>query len=315
MNFFDNDIKQDKLFIEINNRLSLCYWMASDIDNFVENFPELINKNILKQIFKNSNSLNVFFEQVKDDISKLNGIHKECALEIYHFVKVCMEEFECIHSMPTQDEPEDSKLSKIIDLDIYLRDQLTQKYLLHSDVEYHRNMAYKFYTKSSWALTDFISYLSHKDEQELAKRALKLGLHNLNNAERAIDVGMNFLKHSGTSTKELRIALKDNKYLSTQSKDIYTNEYCELQVNFNIILKELFFVTKEFYAQFENVQDPSDAEFKLFSHESNQYLSKLNQVGFEISKLMLTIMNVDLPNYQLLSDMTIKNHLDYIRVS
>ncbi len=315
MNFFDNDIKQDKLFIEINNRLSLCYWMASDIDNFVENFPELINKNILKQIFKNSNSLNVFFEQVKEDISKLNGTHKECALEIYHFVKVCMEEFECIHSTPFQDEPEDSKLSKIIDLDIYLRDQLTQKYLLHSDVEYHRNMAYKFYTKSSWALTDFISYLSQKDEQELAKRALKFGLHNLNNAERAIDVGMNFLKHSDTSTKELRIALKDNKYLSTQSKDIYINEYYDLQVNFNIILKELFFVTKEFYAQFEDDQDPSDAEFKLFSHESNQYLSKLNQVGFEISKLMLTIMDGDLPNYQLLSEMTIKNHLDYIRVS
>ena len=82
MNFFDNNIKQDKLFIEINNRLSLCYWMASDIDNFVENFPELINKNILKQIFKNSNSLNVFFEQAKDDIIKLNGVHKECALEI-----------------------------------------------------------------------------------------------------------------------------------------------------------------------------------------------------------------------------------------
>ena len=315
MNFFDNNIKQDKLFIEINNRLSLCYWMASDIDNFVENFPELINKNILKQIFKNSNSLNVFFEQAKDDISKLNGVHKECALEIYHFVKVCMEEFECIHSMPFQDEPEDSKLSKIIDLDIYLRDQLTQKYLLHSDVEYHRNMAYKFYTKSSWALTDFISYLSQKDEHELAKRALKFGLHNLNKAQRAIDIGMNFLKRSDISTKELRIALKDNNYVPTQFKEIYTNEYQDLQVNFNITLKELFFVTKEFYAQFEDDQDPSDAEFKLFSHESNQYLSKLNQVGFEISKLMLTIMDINLPNYQLLSNMTIKNHLDYTRVS
>ena len=88
-----------------------------------------------------------------------------------------------------------------------------------------------------------------------------------------------------------------------------------MQVNFNLILKELFFVTKEFYAQFKDDQDPSDAEFKLYSHESNQYLSKLNQVGFEISKLMLTIMDRDLPNYQLLSEMTIKNHLDYIRVS
>ena len=113
----------------------------------------------------------------------------------------------------------------------------------------------------------------------------------------------------------MRIALKDNNYVSTQSKNKYTDEYHDLQVNFNIILKELFFVTKEFYSQFEDDQDPSDAEFKLFSHESNQYLSKLNQVGFEISKLMLTIMDRDLPNYQLLSEMTIKNHLDYIRVS
>ena len=55
MNFFNKNLKQDKLFIEVNNRLSLSYWMASDIDHFVENFPELINKDILKQIIKNSN--------------------------------------------------------------------------------------------------------------------------------------------------------------------------------------------------------------------------------------------------------------------
>ena len=85
--FFNKNLKQDKLFIEVNNRLSLSYWMASDIDHFVENFPELINKDILKQIIKNSNSLNAFFEQTKEDISKLNGIHKECALEIYHLLK------------------------------------------------------------------------------------------------------------------------------------------------------------------------------------------------------------------------------------
>ena len=52
MNFFNKNLKQDKLFIEVNNRLSLSYWMASDIDHFVENFPELINKDILKQIIK-----------------------------------------------------------------------------------------------------------------------------------------------------------------------------------------------------------------------------------------------------------------------
>ena len=77
MNFFNKNLKQDKLFIEVNNRLSLSYWMASDIDHFVENFPELINKDILKQIIKNSNSLNAFFEQTEEDISKLNGVHKE----------------------------------------------------------------------------------------------------------------------------------------------------------------------------------------------------------------------------------------------
>ena len=92
--------------------------------------------------------------------------------------------------------------------------------ILNSDVEYHRNMAFKFYAKSLWGLTDFISYLSQKDDQELSKTALKFSLHNLNN-ERAIDVGMNFLEHSNTSTKELRIAMKDNNCLPTQSRDKY----------------------------------------------------------------------------------------------
>ena len=72
--------------------------MASDIDHFVENFPELINKDILKQIIKNSNSLNAFFEQTEEDISKLNGVHKECALEIYHFVKVSLLLFDILFS-------------------------------------------------------------------------------------------------------------------------------------------------------------------------------------------------------------------------
>ena len=235
MNFFGKNIKQDKTFIEINNRLCLCYWMASDIEHFVENSPELNNKDVIKKIYKNANTLNNFFDQTQEDINRLNGIHKECALLIFEFVNVCVEEFDCVHYRSSQGEPEDSKLSRIINLDINLRTQLTKKYLLNTDVEYHRNMAFKFYAKSLWGLTDFISYYFQKDDQDLAKRALKFTLHNLNNAESAINIGMNFMEHSDTSMKELRIAIKDNLQISPQLGNRYAKEYYALQINFNHI--------------------------------------------------------------------------------
>ena len=315
MNFFGKNIEQDKSFVDINNRLCLCYWMASDIEHFVENSPELINKDVLKKIYNNSNILNHFFEETKKDMDRLGGIHKECALLIFEFVKVCIEEFECVQRRSSQDEPEDSKLSRIIDMDINLRNQLTKKYLFNTDVEYYRNMAFKYYAKSLWGLTDFFSYHCQKDDQDLAKSALDFTLHNLNRAEAEIMLGTRFLEHGDISMKEFRIAIKDSLNISPQLSEKYAKDYYALQIDFNHILKELFFVTKEYYAQYNDNQESSDAELKLFIHESNQYLAKLNQVGIEISNLILSAMNIDIPDYEPLSELTIKSHLDLMRTS
>ena len=62
MNFFNHNPQQDKYFIEISYKLKLAYWLASDTDHFVENFPETTDESSRRT--KNNAAINGFFEGV-----------------------------------------------------------------------------------------------------------------------------------------------------------------------------------------------------------------------------------------------------------
>ena len=74
MNFFGKDIKQDKLFVEIKNSFELIYWIAADLDHFVESYPEKINKKLLSLIFYNINKFNNFFNEIKKRTKKIDAL-------------------------------------------------------------------------------------------------------------------------------------------------------------------------------------------------------------------------------------------------
>ena len=116
------------------------------------------------------------------------------------------------------------------------------------------------------------------------------------------------MKANDKSLQDFVIASSGNSIISPQ-------EYFQLQVEFNDVLKELFFVQRNFYNQFKKNQLPDLAEFNLIEYETNKYYSRLNEIGFALSKIVLDELKIDIPNFQLLSPSMIKNPLDFVKVN
>ena len=306
MNFYGKDFNQDKLFVEIRNSLELAYWIASDNDHFVESFPEMIDKNILKNIYLNSSKLDNFLSETSKKINTLNGQHKKCATLLSKYIHYCVEECDFAKNQENKSESDDKKFSTMLYEDLSFREKFT-KYYLKTDVEFYRSKAFAEFSCALSAAIDFTIYNGEKLDSTLAENKRDDVIRHLNKAERALSIGCRLLKADKASIRDFNIA-----YSGKSGKGV--EDYYDLQVEFNSILKELFFVQKEFYEQLENDEFSDFPELDLYDHETKKYYGKMNIIGYEISKLILDNMSVDVPNFELLSPLTIKDQLDFIKV-
>tara|TARA_B100001093_G_C26788069_1_gene997624 strand:- start:63 stop:986 length:924 start_codon:yes stop_codon:yes gene_type:complete len=306
MNFYGKNAQQDRYFVEIRNCLELIYWVAADIDHFVESKPELIDKKVLEIIFQNSTQLKNFYSETEEKINVLKGPHKECALVLADYIKSCIEEFDFIQNKDREEESDDVKYSRMFDADINFRDKF-DKYFLKTDVELYRLRAFKHFTLALSSLIDFTAFIGNNSELSLAENKRAQAIKHICDAEAILKIGCRFMERNDASTRDFFIAYSGNTQFSAQ-------QYYQYQVEFNSILQELFFIQRNFYSQFDNDQMPEDTEFKLVDFETEKYYGQLNQIGFEISKIILAAMNKDIPNFILLSPLANKNQLDFIKV-
>ena len=306
MNFYGKDFNQDKLFVEIRNSLELAYWIASDNDHFVENFPEMIDKNILKIIYLNSSKLDSFLRETSKKISTLNGQHKKCATLLSKYIHYCVEECNFAKNQENKSESDDEKFSTMLYEDLSFREKFT-KYYQRTDVEFYRSKAFAEFSCALSAAIDFTVYYEEKFDSTLAENKRDDVIRHLNKADRALSIGCRLMKADEASIKDFNLA-----YSGKSDKGV--EDYYDLQVEFNSILKELFFVQKEFYTQLKNDEFSDLPEFDLYDHETKKYYGKMNIIGYEISKFILDGMSVDVPNFELLSPLTIEDQLDFIKV-
>lgn len=306
MNFYGKNYQQDKYFIEIRSSLELIYWVASDLDHFVENYPELIDKKVLDIIFSNSIKLKNFFYKTKDKINILKGIHKKCAISLANYTEFCIEEFDYVQKKSKEEESEDITFSRIIDADINYRDQF-EKYYLKTDVEFYRSKAFRHLSIALSELIDFTVYIGNKSDLSLAENKRLNAIKHLSSADTVLKIGSRLMELDDTHTRDFFIACSENTEISMEF-------YNQLQVDFNLTLSELFFVQSNFYTQFDKGKIPEESEVKLVDYETAKYYGQLNKIGFDISKIILNIMNKEIPQFSLLSPLAIKNQLDFINV-
>ena len=147
MNFFNKNPQQDKYFIEISYSLHLAYWMASDIDYFVENFSRLITKKEISSINKNTKILKKIFIDANTRIKLLNGAHKNCAILLSNYVKHTIDVFLSESVTYTESESEETYLKNLHEIDENFR-QSYKKYLCFSDVNMFRLRAFSKLSKA-----------------------------------------------------------------------------------------------------------------------------------------------------------------------
>lgn len=306
MNFYGTNETQDKLFIEIKNRFELIQWLYLDNDHFIENYAEKIDKSILKKLFVNSENLKIFFDQTKHKMLGLNDIHLECARHIQEFVEVFAKEYDFTDIKNVNSDCEDTKFTNILHADIDFRNSYSN-YLRRKDIEYWRNKAFADYGLALSAMLDFINYLGVKADSELAEQKRNALLRYLKSAKNKLKLGKRMMNASNDSCLDCMIACPENN-------DSEINKFNLMQDEFNSIVDELFFVQTDYFEQFQESEFPLDAESKLFEHQSNQYIAKMNEVGFEMSLFILNLMNIEVPDFNILSPLTYENHFEHLYV-
>ena len=304
MNFYQYDYQQDMYFIEIRNRFELIQWLYTDNDHFIENFADKINKDVLKKLFVNSKNLKKYLNQTKRKMNRLNGVHLECAQHIQQFVEVFAKEYDFTNIKNINSDCEDTKFTNIIHADVDFRNSYT-KYLRRKDIEYWRNKAFADYGLALSAMLDFINYLGVKADSELAEEKRNDLLRYFQSAQKRLQLGKRMMSASDDSYLDCMIVLPENN-------DAVINKFKLMQCEYNSIVEELFFVQKEYFAQFQDGEFPLDAETKLFEHQSNQYIAKMNEVGFEMNLFILNLMNVEVPDFYILSPLTYENHFEHL---
>ena len=304
MNFFGKDFQQDKHFVEIRNSLELVYWVASDADNFIEFFNELINKNNLSTAINNLEKSKELLRNNKDKIKyHLSGEHLNCALILYEFVEYCVSEFDIKQSDKTINESDDIKWTRMLNAEESFRFRYFP--YMTQDVEYYRLRAYSEFSRAVKEMLTFYTYTDDLDKDHFEQKRKEILEY--------FRVANYWILRSNQDLNRFRsTAFIESDYsIACGSSGLFSSEYHQLQVEYNLIWQGIIDAQKEIFTQICDNNSEID-EINFLEFHNKQFLSNLNLVGFKINKFILDTMKTELPEFDLLSPKTIQNELQFL---
>ena len=304
MNFFGKDFQQDKHFVEIRNSLELVYWVASDADNFIEFFNELINKNNLSTAINNLEKSKELLRNNKDKIKyHLSGEHLNCALILYEFVEYCVSEFDIKQSDKTINESDDIKWTRMFNAEESFRFRYFP--YMTQDVEYYRLRAYSEFSRAVKEMLTFYTYTDDLDKDHFEQKRKEILEY--------FRVANYWILRSNQDLNRFRsTAFIESDYgIACGSSGLFSSEYHQLQVEYNLIWQGIIDAQKEIFTQICDNNSETD-EINFLEFHNKQFLSNLNLVGFKINKFILDTMKTELPEFDLLAPKTIQNELQFL---
>ena len=304
MKFFGKDHEQDKHFVEIRNSLELVYWVASDADNFIEFFNELINKNNLSTAIDNLEKSKELLRNNKEKIKHyLSGEHLDCALILYEFVEYCVSEFDIKQSDKSINESDDIKLTRMFNAEESFR--LRYFPYMTQDVEYYRLRSYSEFSRAAKEMITFYTYTDDLDKDHIEQKRKEILEY--------FRVANYWILRSNQDLNRFRsTAFIESDYgIACDSSGLFSSEYHQLQVEYNLIWQGIIDAQKEIFTQICDSNSETD-EINFLEFHNKQFLSSLNLVGFKINKFILDTMKTELPEFDLLSPKTIQNELQFL---
>ena len=309
MKFFGKDLQQDKHFVEIRNILELVHWVAGDADNFIEFFKELINKNNLSTAINNLDKSKELLISTKEKIKyQLSGEHLDCAQIIYDYTEFCVSEFDIKQSDTTINENDDIKLTRMFDAE----DSFRLKYFpyITQDVEYYRLRSYSEFSRAAKEMIAFNPYMDDSDVDVSEKDHIEKKRKEILEYFRVANYWI--LRSNQDLNRYRSGAFRKSDYgIACGTSGLFSPEYHQLQVEYNLIWQGIVDAQKEFFTQICDINSDAD-EINFLDFHSKQFLSSLNLVGFKINKFILDTMKIEIPEFQLLSPKTIQNQLQFL---
>ena len=304
MNFIGKDFQQDKHFVEIRNSLELVYWVASDADNFIEFFNELINKNNLSTAIDNLEKSKELLRNNKEKIKHyLSGEHLDCALILYEFVEYCVSEFDIKQSDKSINESDDIKLTRMFNAEESFRFRYFP--YMTQDVEYYRLRSYSEFSRAAKEMITFYTYTDDLDKDHIEQKRKEILEY--------FRVANYWILRSNQDLNRFRsTAFIESDYsIACGSSGLFSSEYHQLQVEYNLIWQGIIDAQKEIFTQICDNNSETD-EINFLEFHNKQFLSNLNLVGFKINKFILDTMKTELPEFDLLAPKTIQNELQFL---
>ena len=306
MNFYSNNKTKDRLFMEIQVKYHLSYWIAADVDHFVENFPELLSESDFNNLRKQYTFALDVFKDANEKAFLLDGRHKCCEEILSQYTKKCLKDFK----YPKLIDAVDSESEEIAMLEIisaqnnFSRNYI--KYLSGDDLELYVINSYSFFSKAITNMMYLNSLLNRENEDESLKVAHEI-ISDLNTAKSILDQCL--------SSKNWIEAMVDEILIinSVRPSNNDVKKFLDLNIEFLQLWKELYFIYSEFYSNLiETGFEYDDEEYSIMSFESMKYLGKININAIKNCYIILDMMNINLPKTEIFSIRTIKNPLTYI---
>ena len=305
MKFFNKNQEQDLIYLEISNKYNLAYWIAADLDHYVEHKSNIRPHEYCKLIMQYKLAMDIF-ENAGYTSYQLVDDHKRCAEALKGFVGICLKEFNFYSKAENQDsEAEEINFLKIMDDERDFHKDFVE-FLSPNEAEGYIIKSYSYMTSASESLMLLDSESNPKRNLRLAESAVS----NFRLAKETIDDCLqNEDCLDGIIDEYLIMASKNTVNL----KDNTPYEFCKKNVEYMGVWREFYSLNEQLYKDvFIDSLDIDDSDYDLVNHENVQYLAKLNSLAIDICRTSLILMGCELENFEIYSNKLIIDPISHL---
>lgn len=308
MNFYFKDHNQDQIFLEVINNYNLAYWIAADIDLYLDSTNDIsaYDYNRLIQQFNYATEL---FNNTDITLTNLKKDHKKSAEALRDFVDGCIQGFHFFKSSKKIDS--ESKEIELIGL-------LERENKFH--IDYLRNM--------NPSHAEYLTIKSFSYINEIAADLLLVdpSLGTNTNKDRSTKIVAAFSKAKNIINYALKNVncfdgiIDEFEIINKMRPDSLNHDnfldLCDKNIEYMKLWREFYAVYEQFYQDtlIENT-NIEYSDFELVEYETQNYQAQINIFAIDIIQSTLRFMGIDTPTFEIYSKRLLKNPLNFIKTA
>ena len=304
MIFYKKNNADDKLFLELQTKLNLSYWIAADAEHYYQTCKDNINTYDYKRLVKQFDNASSIANEFDTNNLEMSDDHIKAIKILRDFVTYSIKELD----FRKKDDNENDDCD-VINL-AYQQEKFINKFLrfLHKrEPECYLQTAYLYFSKGMLSLED--QYWDSKRSSHYVRNRRNHLVNYLNTAIDKIDSGIKDPNVLDFIMDECAI-IGIEKF---SDKDI--DKYINLHIDFMNMWKECITTTKNSYDEIlsGNLDEYVEAEeISMLEYTQNNYFGIINELGIKINQMIIDKMNIEFPKTEIFSRRVIKNPMERI---